>query len=322
MKYHRYLLTLVMVPVLLFTVKTYAKSQAEENYVTTEKPIRPFLVEVLEQDGTSTLSNGESRGANLADIVSDLDIINYPEDKLSIFPELYMEMGGKITLRRAPVINLKDGKKKFIYRSWANNVGELLAEKKIQLGADDKVVPPLSSPVTDSMEVKINRVAITTIIEKKEIDFKKLEKNDPELKYGKTRLEAGIKGEKQLTYLVTRIDGEEVSRVLQESKITAQPKDEIKYTGTKVIVLSSISGKATIGPSFCNIVSANYRKGTLVRITNLASRASFIDTVDCTWGTATAPDGIVLDLSRANLSRLKWNGSGAGPQVLVEEIER
>ena len=233
-----------------------------------------------------------------------------------------MGLGGKITLNRAPKIIVTDGKKKIIYRSWTKNIEELFAEKKIELGADDTVSPAQSSALYDNMSIKINRVAITTVVESKNIEFRKLEKEDPNLKYGKTRVESGVNGEKKLTYLVTRVDGEEVSRVLQKSEVVSPAKDEIKYIGTKVVVLSSVSGKATIGPSFCNIVSANYSKGTLVRITNSATRASFIDTVDCTWGTASAPSGVVLDLSRANLSRLKWNGQGAGPSVVVEEIER
>ena len=113
-----------------------------------------------------------------------------------------------------------------------------------------------------------------------------------------------------------------MERALLSTEIVKEPKSQINYTGTKVTVLSSVRGKATIGPSFCNIVSANYRKGTLVRITNTANGARLFGTVDCTWGTANAPAGVVLDVSKSVLSTLKWNGSGAGPNVLVEEIKQ
>jgi len=320
MNFKRYALTLFLVPVLFFSARSYAQNISSDTTAT--HPVLPFEINIIEPSGTTTSVSGSSSSQKLADIIDDLDVILYSEDKISVFPDLYMQMGGRITLQRAPKINLTDGKKKTLYRSWAGTVQDLLSQKKIELGADDTVVPGLETVLVDGDSIKINRVAKTTVIDKQEIAFKIIKKDDPNLKYGKTRTEVGEKGQKELTYMVTRIDGEEVSRVLLNSAVTKQAKDEIHYTGTKVVVLSSVSGKATIGPNFCNIVSASYPKGTLVRITNLSGRASLIDTVDCTWGTASAPDGVVLDLSRSNLTKLKWNGLGKGPSVLVEEIER
>ena len=108
-----------------------------------------------------------------------------------------------------------------------------------------------------------------------------------------------------------------------KDEIVEKPTNKIVRIGTKVIVLSSVRGYATIyNPSSCTVVSANYKKGTSIRITNLKNGASAIKNVDCTWGIASAPDGIVLDLSRSVLSELKYDGSGKGPLVLVEELKK
>lgn len=247
MRFKRYLLTLLLVPVLLFSVKSYASNKIEENYTPTEKPLRPFFVEVVNPDGSIVDYRGESRKMRLSDIVSDLDVIYYPEDRLSIFPDIYMEMGGKITLKRAPVVNLKDGKKKFVYRSWAGTVGELLTEKKIELGADDKITPSLESGIKEGSDIQINRVAITTIIETKDIDFITTKKNDPDLDEGKTRIEQkGVKGKKDYYYLVTRQDGEEVSRKLTDTKVTLEPVTEIIMIGTKPVITVACRFNSTV----------------------------------------------------------------------------
>ena len=318
MRYSRYLLSLLLVPVLLFTAKSYAKTISDDNIAQVPQKVQPFVLEEKRPDGNTIEVSGTSGSRKLSEIVDDLDIILYPEDKLSVFPDLYMEMGGKITLLRAPKINVLDGKKKTLYRSWAGNVEDFLTEKNIILGADDKISPALETELKDATEIKINRVAKTTVIDKKLIDFKIINKDDPDLKYGKTRVDTGSKGEKELKYMVTRIDGEEVSRVLLDSNITKQVKDEIHYTGTKVTVISSVRGRVTMTPVSGYVVSSTYPRGTIIRIST--NGVSIIEKVNATWGTASPPAGVIMDLAPSFLSRLKCPSHGCS-SVLVEEIE-
>jgi len=282
----------------------------------------PYQISEIKPSGQQETYSGISSDIDPIKIIPDLGVPYYPEDKVSTFPDPKLGFGSTIKIERAPVISVKDGKRSKQYRSWVDTVEELFSEKGIEIGTDDKVSVSLSAQIFDGSTISITRVAITNIVDTKPIDFTVQEKEDPNLDYGKKRVDAGVKGEKKLTYRVTREDGEEVSRVLLTTEITKQPKTQINYTGTKVTVLSSVRGTATIGPKQCSIVSANYRAGTLVRITNSANGVKVFGTVDCTWGTATAPPGIVLDLSMSVLSSLKWNGLGKGPNVLVEEIKQ
>lgn len=319
MNFKRYALTLFLVPVLFFSAKSYAQNITSDTLDEAPKAVLPFVLEDVGQDGGVIEVSGTSRFQKLVDIINDLDVTLYPEDKVSVFPDLYMQMGGKITLTRAPKINLTDGKKKALYRSWSGTVQELLAEKNIAFGADDKVSPALDSSIRDGSEIIINRVAKTTITENEDIAFKILNKDDPNLAYGKTRIQAGSKGSKELEYLVTRVDGDEVSRVLLESNIVTPAKDEIHFTGTKVTVISSVRGRATMTPVSGYIVSARYPKGTLIRIS--ANGVSMIVTVTATWGTASPPDGIIMDLAPNFLVKLKCPSSGCS-NLLEEEIQQ
>ena len=283
----------------------------------------PYEIEVLSPSGISLeKQKGVSAEESEREIAIDLGITVYPEDQLEAFPFVRMKIGSKITIHRAPKYTIYDGKKEMVVRSWKSSVSELFSEKKIILGADDKINFSTDTEIEDGMVIRIIRVEKTKMIERESIIYKIIEKEDPELKYGKTRIEAGEAGEKKFEYLVTREDGEEVSRVLLSTEVVKQPKNQVKYIGTKIIVLSSVRGKATITNVPNYVVSATYKRGSLIRITNTKNGVSIVETVNATWGTAAAPAGVVLDLSMTYMNKLKWDGIGAGPSVLVEEIER
>lgn len=313
---------LILLASMFFAVK-FSSAQEINSLGSIPEDKYPYkIIEVLPSGSNGQEYAGVSDKATLFDIAVDLGANPYEKDKFTVFPELYMQMGGTITIYRTPSFKIIDGKKNLSVRSWAQTVGGVLAENRIELGQDDKINFSEDTEVTDSMQIKIVRVAKTNVIEKERIEYKVIKKEDPNLKRGLTRSTGGEYGERAKTFLVTREDGEEISRVLTKTEVTKEPVEKIEYTGTKVIVIRSVSGYATIGPANCSVVSATYKRGALVRITNTANGVQVFKDVDCTWGTASAPAGIVLDLSRSVLNELRWNGSGKGPQVRVDEIER
>jgi len=281
----------------------------------------PYQITEIAPNGSENIINGESSSFDSQKIITDLGVAYYSEDKISVFPDPKLKLGGTIKILRAPVITIKDGKKIGEYRSWAKTAGQLLLEKNVELGTDDKINVSLSAEIFNGSSITITRVAITNIVETKSIDFQTLEKEDPNLDYGKKRIDAGAKGEKKLTYRVTREDGEEVSRILLSTEVIKEPKTQINYTGTKVTVLSSVSGRATMTTASGYVVSPNYSRGTLIRITNRANGKRIFENINATWGTASAPAGVVLDLAPTFLSQLGCPSFGCS-SVLVEEIKQ
>ncbi len=73
-----------------------------------------------------------------------------------------------------------------------DTVGELLSEKKIELGADDKINFATDYKIESGMTIKITRVAHTQVAEKEDISYKVIKKEDSSLKRGLTRV---VKGE-------------------------------------------------------------------------------------------------------------------------------
>lgn len=145
----------------------------------------------------------------------------FPEDKVSYFPDPTLGIGTVITVQRALPITLIDGKKTKTLRTWQSTVGDLLKEKKIELGNDDKIAPTVVTALTKDMTVTITRVARTNVTETETVPFQtKIEKDYSQFVGGQTVLKAGQNGQLEKTYLLIREDGELVSKTLLSTKTT------------------------------------------------------------------------------------------------------
>jgi len=282
--------------------------------------IHPYVVEIYSAKGEELSEyKGTSDSSNVLEISKSLGATVYTEDKISSFPDVKMGIGSKITVIQAPKYTVIDAKKKFEYRSWVGSVGELLIEQKIELGIDDKINFSKETVLLPNMEIKITRVAKTTIIEPEVIKFTTTKKNNPNLEKGtKNVLQAGKNGKKDKYYLVTREDGVEKSRKLIKTEIVSDPIGEILEIGTKVVVLDS--GKATWYVKTSSMIAASNTipKGTKVHIVNLNNGKS----VDCTisGGGIYHDDNVVVDLSTAAFQALGATlGTGKLTNIRVEK---
>jgi len=177
---------------------------------------------------------------SLAEMTHDLSIDIYPEDKVITLPDPVLGIGSKITINRATVVNVTDAKVKKVYRTWKETVGELLAEKNIELIDKDSAEPVQSTKLENNMNIKITRVAELDITQSEPIQYKVIKKYNNTLEKGnKNILEKGKNGEKSVTYHIKRVDGEEVSRKLTDTKIVSEQTDEIQEIGTWVKVFSN-----------------------------------------------------------------------------------
>jgi len=161
----------------------------------------------------------------------------HPEDKISYFPDPRLGLNTVITVQHALPITLVDGKHTTTIRTWASNVGDLLTEKKIELGQDDRISPTLTTPLAKNTTITIIRVAVTEITTNSIIPFGITKKNDNTLDEGKTRIDKpGVSGTLASTFRVTREDGTEVSRVLLSTAVVVAPQDQLLIIGTKPVI--------------------------------------------------------------------------------------
>ena len=158
----------------------------------------------------------------------------HPEDRVAAFPDIKAGLGSRITIVRAPLITVMDGKRKFEFRSFSKTENDLFTEKKIELAEEDLISTPLQTPVTDNMDIKITRVAIVHMKNTEPIAFQEVTKNDKTINMGQTKVsQTGVAGVKTFTYEIRREDGIEVSRQLVNTEITTAPVNKITLIGTK-----------------------------------------------------------------------------------------
>ena len=176
---------------------------------------------------------GSSQFNNLPDMLADINITVYPEDKVIGFPPPDLKMGSKITITRATPVQVTDAKILKTYRTWAKTIKDLLAENNIGLLGKDSIAPAEETPITPDLQVKITRVAEVEVTQTEEINFPTQKKETSDMERGQSHVEqAGVKGTKEVVYLVKRVDGEEVSRKAISSKILTEPTKEILLVGT------------------------------------------------------------------------------------------
>lgn len=169
---------------------------------------------------------------SLSDMANDLSIEIYPEDKVITLPDPILGIGSKITINRAAVVNVTDAKLKSVYRTWEGTISGLLTEKNIELLGQDSIEPLISEPIKNNMIVKITRVAELDLTEREPIEFKTIKKNDVDLEKGQNKIEVkGVNGEKDVTYHIKRVDGEETSRKITDTKVLSEPTTEILIIG-------------------------------------------------------------------------------------------
>jgi hypothetical protein len=135
-------------------------------------------------------------------------------------------------------ITIRDGKKTIQVRTWQKTVGQLLAEKRVELGSEDRVGPTLVTPLKPNMIINITRVARTEILEKEVIPYETvIEKDYSQFIGTDTVLEQGKNGERERKYLLIREDGELVSKTLLETKVTLAPqKKRIRQGALKPVI--------------------------------------------------------------------------------------
>lgn len=199
---------------------------------------RPYVIEEIAPDGSTVKSySGTSTATDPLVISGNFGANPYDEDRFTTFPDIKMGIGGKITLYRAPSYIVIDGKRQTTYRTWQTTVGDLLTEKKIEVGDDDKINFANSTELEPGMTIRIIRVALTNMRETQSVSYKITQKNDNTLDKGKTKIQQkGAAGVRTLTYLVRREDGVEISRTLTKNEITTVPVEEIQIIGTKPVI--------------------------------------------------------------------------------------
>lgn len=117
----------------------------------------------------------------------------------------------------------------------AKTVRDMLKEKNITLGVNDRVSTALDTEITEGMALRVWREGKQTMTQDEDVDFEteKIQDADQPIGYKKVQT-VGVKGKKSVTYEVVIEDGKEVRRTEINSLVTTQPVKQVEIVGTKI----------------------------------------------------------------------------------------
>jgi uncharacterized protein YabE (DUF348 family) len=127
---------------------------------------------------------------------------------------------------------------------------EALKETGVKLEKDDFLSVPMSSDVSDGQVLTVNRVENKTVKDKQSIEAKVETKKSSSLYEGETKVESeGKDGQKQVTYKVKTINGEEVKKEKKDEKVLSEPETKVVLKGTKEKEAPADTGGSDSGDS-------------------------------------------------------------------------
>lgn len=170
-------------------------------------------------------------------IVKSVGITLYPEDKTALTrtDDIVAEGAGlQLTIIRATPFNFTLYGATTVARTQAKTVGEMLQEKGIKLGQDDRISLDPSTPITANMALRVWREGKQTITVSEAVNFSVQTIQDGDQFVGYHAVQTpGVKGTRNVTYEVLIQDGKEVSRTEIASITTAEPQKQIEVVGAK-----------------------------------------------------------------------------------------
>ena len=202
-------------------------------------------------------------GATVADAIDEAGITLGEGQTVSEEMDDYLQDGMTITVIQLPSVSITaDGDSTEVYTA-AETVGALLEEQEITLGENDRITPETDALIEAGMEIVIQRVEIVEETETETISYKTETQNSSSMNAGTRKVkQKGENGEKEVTYSVTYVDGEEESREVISEKTTKEPVTEIIVKGTKEVSSgggsSSDSGSSSGSSGGKSVVSEQY----------------------------------------------------------------
>ena len=179
-------------------------------------------------------------------IAKDAGITLYPEDTttLSQSDNLIQDGAGLVlTIHRATLVNLTLYGTTTTVRTQSTTVGEMLKEKGIKLGQDDRASLPPSASIAAGLTVTVWREGKQTITVQEAVSFDTQQIQDADHQVGYKVIQTpGVAGQQNATYEIEIKDGQEVSRTQIAVIVTTQPIKQVEIVGVKPKTLPYTGG--------------------------------------------------------------------------------
>ncbi|MGJ8729544.1 ubiquitin-like domain-containing protein [Listeria aquatica] len=178
----------------------------------------------------------------VGDVLKDENITTRPQDAVSVALDTKVKNGMNVNINRAIALSLQNGEKKENVWSTKSSVQDLLDEKNIKLGKDDRVSPEKDADLKENMLVRVTYVDKKTEEKNEKVAFDTVYKEDSSLEKGKTKLLSdGKHGTKKVKYEIIFENGKEKSRKRVGEDLLTDSKNKVVARGTKQVQVATVS---------------------------------------------------------------------------------
>jgi len=179
-------------------------------------------------------------------IVKDAGISLYPEDATILNRSKNFVSDGaglELVIDRATVFSFTLYGTKADARTQAATVGDMLKEKGVKLGENDRVSPAVTDPLNAETEVRVWREGKQTVTVEEPVAFETEQIRDADRAVGYKAVQtAGVDGKKNVTYEIEIQDGVEVKRTEIASLVTSESTKQVEVIGSKPAFLPYTGG--------------------------------------------------------------------------------
>lgn len=170
-------------------------------------------------------------------IVKDAGLTMYTEDiaTLERSDDIIRDGAGlRLVIDRATPVTIVLYGKKMQLRTQATTVGEMLKEKKIELGVNGRVSVAASTPIEQGMSLRVWREGKQTITVDETVDFATKQVQDADQPTGYKKVQTkGENGKRTVTYEIEIKNGKEVARQEIASITVKKSVEQVVVVGTK-----------------------------------------------------------------------------------------
>ncbi|MCK7678026.1 resuscitation-promoting factor [Corynebacterium meridianum] len=178
----------------------------------TVRTLRPVTVTV---DGEARTV--ETTALTVGDFVDELGTVG-PDDRLSASPDTALPVSGfTLGITTPKTVDLFDGGTRRTATVPAATVGDFLDAEGVTLGELDTISPSVDAPVTEGMNIVIDRIRTDTVTDTVPFSVPPVYVDDPEAEQGTETVTAeGVEGARRVVRDVRWVNGREVASVTVE----------------------------------------------------------------------------------------------------------
>jgi 3D (Asp-Asp-Asp) domain-containing protein len=195
----------------------------------TPAPLAPHSISFTSGPATTTV---QTAAATVADFLRERGIVAGANDEIVPAPQTPLSDGMVVIYRVAVPVTIETAHERIALTSSADDVGALLEEAHVHLGANDRVQPSLASAVPAGGTVRITRVVTWERTQQRAIAAITEHRIDFEMAPGSSKVVSrGASGEREIVVQFMQRDGGKIERRVVASTILRKPQPRIIVEG-------------------------------------------------------------------------------------------